>query len=222
LFCFPYAGSGASVFRPWSLQVASPIEIYGIQLPGREYRLKEQPITDIKVLVEALMSALLPFLDRPFAIFGHSVGALIGFEVTRQLQRQSWPMPQRLFVSARQAPHWALSGKILHQLSDSALKEELRTYGGTPELVLQNHELMSLFLPVLRADLTINETYHYEVGKLLNCPISAFAGLQDTKVSIASVEAWAEHTTQAFHLRLFPGNHFFIKEETTALPKLLH
>jgi medium-chain acyl-[acyl-carrier-protein] hydrolase len=217
LFCFPYAGAGASVFRPWAMAAPPEIEVYGVQLPGRESRFKEPLFTQIAPLIDPIITNLRARLDQPFAFFGHSVGALIGFEVTRRLQQRSLPMPQRLFVSARQAPQLLLPDQPLHCLSTANLKEKLLHYGGTPPAILQNDEWMELFLPILRADLALNETYRYTAAAPLNCPISAFGGLQDRQVSVDSVEAWAEQTTQSFNLRLLSGGHFFLKAETPAI-----
>lgn len=213
LFCFPYAGAGASVFRQWAAAADPSIEVQGVQLPGRESRLREPLLTDINLVVDALIHDAIDFLDKPFSIFGHSFGALIGFEFTRRLQRLSLPLPQRLFVSARQAPQVLLHGAKTHLLPESQLKEELRHYAGTPEVVLQDNDLMRVLLPVIRADLTINETYDYIPAIPISCPISAFAGLKDRKISISSIEAWAAQTTQDFKVHYFDGDHFFIKQK---------
>ncbi|PSR19681.1 putative thioesterase [filamentous cyanobacterium CCP3] len=213
LLCFPYAGAGASVFRPWSEAAGPALEVQGIQLPGREYRLREPLLTDVSSVVDALIPDIVNLLDKPFSIFGHSLGALIAFEFTRKLQRLSLPLPQRLFVSARQAPQIPLRGQKTHLLPESHLMEELRHYAGTPEVVLQDNGLMSILLPIIRADLAMNETYDYTPASQLPCPISAFAGLKDTKVSVSSVEAWADQTSQDFEVYYFSGNHFFIKQD---------
>lgn len=217
LFCFPYAGAGASVFRSWAQEAPTGIEVYGIQLPGREFRLREPLLTDVNAVVDAIAPEMADLLDKPFAIFGHSLGALIGFELTRRLQALSLPTPQRLFVSARQAPQVPLEGKQIHLLPEAELKAELRDYAGTPEVVLQDDSLMSLLLPVVRADIGMNETYQYVSELPISCPISAFAGLRDSKVRVASVEAWAEQTTEDFKLHCFDGNHFFLKEHYLAM-----
>jgi medium-chain acyl-[acyl-carrier-protein] hydrolase len=213
LFCFPYAGAGASAFRIWAQNAPTGLEVQGVQLPGRESRLREPLFTSVDTLVDALVPAMVDLLDKPFSIFGHSLGALIGFELTRRLQELSLPLPQRLFVSARQAPQIPLDGEKLHLLPEAHLKEELRHYAGTPEIVLQDTNMMSLLLPTIRADMAMNETYSYVPGSPVSCPISAFAGLRDAKVSVASVEAWAVQTSLDFEISCFDGNHFFVKQE---------
>ncbi len=213
LLCFPYAGAGASVFRQWAAAADPSIEVQGVQLPGRESRLREPLLTDINLVVDALIHDAVDFLDKPFSIFGHSLGALIGFEFTRRLQSLSLPLPQRLFVSARQAPQVLLHGEKTHLLPESHLKEELRHYAGTPEVVLQDNDLMRILLPIIRADLAMNETYNYTPGSPIPCPISAFVGLKDSKISISSIEAWTAQTSQDFEAYYFDGNHFFIKQD---------
>ena len=214
LFCLPYAGAGTSIFRTWPNHLPPDIEVCLVQLPGREMRLIEPPFTQLLPLVQTLAQQLLPYLDRPFALFGHSVGALISFELTCQLRRQNYPNPVHLFVSGRRAPQILDPDPPISQLPDAEFVEELRRYNGTPEAVLQNAELMQLFLPVLRADLGINETYVCTNEAPVDCPISAFGGLQDTRVSRDLLAAWQEQTNSSFTLRMFPGEHFFlIKKE---------
>lgn len=211
LFCFPYAGAGSSVFRTWCNLLSEDMELCAIQLPGRETRLREPLFTQLQPLIENL-APVLP-LNLPFAFFGHSLGALISFELTRQLRRLDQPLPLHLFVSGRVAPQKPLPNPPIHQLPLAEFKAELRKKGGTPEAVLQNAELMELFLPILRADLEINDAYCYSPEAPLACPISAFCGLQDEEASREHMEAWQEQTCKEFTLHLFPGDHFFFKRE---------
>ncbi|MBX2866030.1 MAG: putative thioesterase [Leptolyngbyaceae cyanobacterium MAG.088] len=212
LFCFSHAGAGASVFRLWGTHTSSDIEVYAVQRPGRENRLREKPIRDLPSLISEMHTGLLPYLDRPFICFGHSVGALICFEWVRHLRRQGCPLPLRLFLSGRQAPQIPIPLPWVHPSSDKDLKAELRSYGGTPEAVLQSNEFMGVYLPILRADLAINETYTYYPEKTLAIPISVFGGSQDHKVSIDSLDAWSKQTDKDYKLRLLPGGHLFIKD----------
>lgn len=211
LFCFSHAGAGASTFRTWGNYAVADIEVCAIQRPGRENRLREALTRDLTSLIAEMHSELLPYLDRPFVCFGHSVGALICFEWVRYLRRQGCALPLRLFVSGRQAPQVPISLPWIHTLSDQNLKAELRGYGGTPEAVLQSNEFMGVYLPILRADLAINETYTYYPETPLAIPMSVFGGGQDHKVSIPSLEAWKQHTSKDYQLRLLPGGHLFIK-----------
>ncbi|HAG83803.1 MAG TPA: putative thioesterase [Cyanobacteria bacterium UBA11162] len=216
-FCFPYAGAGASVFRTWSSQLPSDIEVFAIQLPGRENRLREPLFTHISDVIKVLIEVLPPYLDRPFAFFGHSMGALVSFDLARSLRRQHYPIPDYLFLSGRRAPQIPLPEPPLHQQVDDVLVEQLRRYNATPKAVLQSPEFMELLLPILRADWGINETYTYIPEAPLNCPISAFGGLHDEDVNYDELAAWCDHTTSTFTLRQFRGNHFYLKGEQKAL-----
>jgi medium-chain acyl-[acyl-carrier-protein] hydrolase len=209
LFCFPYAGSGASIFRTWADGLPADVEVCPVQFPGRGTRLTEVPFTQISPLIEALTQALDPLLDKPFAFFGHSLGALVGFELARQLRRQSGVQPVRLFVSADRAPQILHRDRPLHALPEGELLVELHRLNGIPGKVLEEAELMQIMLPVLRADFAVYETYVYATEPPLSCPISALGGLQDQRVGRGDLEAWREQTNSSFSLRMFPGDHFF-------------
>ncbi|WP_017654179.1 thioesterase II family protein [Fortiea contorta] len=221
MFCFPYAGAGASIFYNWQNKLASDIEVCAIQLPGRETRLGEPLLTELPPLVETLATALLPYLDTPFIFFGHSMGALISFEVARLLRRKYHKSPQHLFVSGRRAPQIMRRRSPIHHLPDSLFIEELRRYNGTPEAVLQNKELLSLFLPILRADFTINDSYIYTDDIPIDCPILAFGGLEDAGVTSDDIAAWRVHTNSNFSMYMFPGEHFFIKHEYDKISSII-
>jgi len=218
LFCFPYAGTGASIFRTWSEGLPADVEVCPVQFPGRGTRLKETPFTELLPLVQALAQALVPLLDKPFAFFGHSLGALVSFELARQLRRQAGVQPVRLFVSADRAPQIPQRDRPIHALPDSEFLVELRRLNGIPEKVLEDVELMQVMLPVLRADFAVYETYVYSVEAPLNCPISIFGGLRDHRVSRDDLEAWRDQTSVSFSLQMFPGDHFFLN---TTQPLLL-
>lgn len=217
LFCFPYAGGGPHIFRGWSAGLPKDIEVCPIQLPGRGSRIKEPPFTRLLPMVQAMAQGLLPLLDRPFAFFGHSMGALIGFALARQLRRESGIEPSHLFVASRRAPQLPGSSPQMHLLSDHDFIEALRRLGGMPEELLQHAELMQLVLPILRADVTLCETYVYQNEEPLNCPVSAFGGFLGRDVSRYELEAWRAQTRSSFRLQMFPGNHFFLVDDRTLL-----
>ena len=217
LFCFPYAGGGASVFHPWARVLPPRVELVAVQPPGREGRLAEAPFADVLALVEAMEPALAPYLDRPFACFGHSNGALMAFELTRRLRRLGRPLPVHLFVAGKPAPHCPIREPHIHALPEEQFVAELRALGGTPEEILQHREIMELITPLLRADFSLGETYRYSAQPPLEVPITAFGGLLDREVSQAEMEAWGEHTSAAFRLRMFPGDHFFLNADRDAL-----
>lgn len=212
LFCFPYAGGGASLFRPWSDALLPEVEVCSIQPPGREHRLAEPAYTHVDALIEDLAAAISPYLDMPFAFFGYSMGALISFELTRQLRRMYDRHPTRLCVAAHRAPHLpnpTVTSTLIYQQPAEMFKKVLR-FEGTPEQILQNDELMEALLPTLRADFELCDTYEYRDEPPLECPLSVFGGLEDSRISTASLEAWRTQTSKTSSLRMLPGSHFFL------------
>jgi len=212
LFCFPYAGAGALIFRTWSDGLPADVEVCPVQLPGRGTRLMERPFIRLAPLVEALAQALVQLLDRPFAFFGHSLGALVSFELARRVRKQYGMDPVRLFVSAGRAPQIPHRGPAIHTLPEEQFVAELRRLNGTPRELLSHVELMEIMLPLLRADFALYETYVYSSEAPLNCPISAFGGLLDHSVNDSDLEAWRAQTSMFFSLRMFPGDHFFLNQ----------
>jgi len=210
LFCFPYAGGGASAYRGWAASLPADVEVCPVQLPGRESRLREPAFVRPEPLVLALADVLQPLLDLPYAFFGHSLGALIAFELARELRRRAQPLPVHLFVSARRAPQVPARERPIHDLPEEEFLAELRKLKGTPEEVLQHAELMRLLGPVLRADFAVNETYAYVAGEPLDLGISAFGGLGDEEVTREDLAQWSDHTRGPFRLRMLPGDHFFL------------
>ena len=212
LFCFPYAGAGALIFRTWSDGLPADVELCPVQLPGRGTRLMEHPFTHLSPLVEALAQGLAPLLDKPFAFFGHSLGALVSFELTRRIRREHGVHPVRLFVSAGRAPQIPHRDSPIHTLPKKEFLAELRRLNGMPCALLDHEELMEIMLPLLRADFAVYETYVYTNEPPLNCPISAFGGIRDHRVKDSDLEAWRAQTNVSFSLRMFPGDHFFLKQ----------
>lgn len=209
LFCFPFAGGAASIFRTWGDELPADIEVCAVQLPGRESRRQEPLLRSVQQIVDALAKTIGPQLDRPFAFFGHSMGASVAFELARRLERQGDSGPVHVFVSAREAPHFPAK-KGRHTMSDELLTRELRQMGGTPEVVLRDAELMEMFLPIVRADLEVTDTYRYEPGPPLRCPLTALRGTADREIYEAEVEGWREYTSGAFTLHSIAAGHFFV------------
>ena len=183
-FCFPYAGLGASVFRTWPPEFPPRVELCLIQPPGREGRFTETPLPDVRSLAAAATEAIEPHAGIPYVFYGHSLGALVSFEVAREFRRRGLPGPLQLFVSAHRAPHLPNPHAPLRHLPDAAFLSEIaRQYGGIPQLVLDNPDLLELMLPCLRADITAFETYQHAAEEPLACPIAAFGGRIDRRVS---------------------------------------
>jgi len=198
------------VFRDWPVELPPELEVCAALLPGREDRWWEPPFHDIAPLVQGLAEALRAYQDLPFVFFGHSMGALIAFELARELRRAQLYGPAHLFVSGARAPHRPDGEPPIHGMPEPLFLEKVLRYQGIPAEVQQNPELMKLVLPTIRADFCICETYSYSSDYLLQCPISAFGGGQDPRISRDDVAAWRHETQGTFRLRIFPGNHFFI------------
>lgn len=210
LFCFPYAGGSNLIFRTWGKALGPSIAVCPAYLPGRERRLTEKPYTFAQSLVEAAAEAIIPHLDLPFAFFGHSMGALISFELARHLRRLDLPSPAHIFLSGRSAPQLGIREEVTYNLPQKEFAEELRRLNGTPREVLEHQELMELMIPLLRADFEVCQTYRYTQEPALDCPITAFGGLEDYDVNAEMVGAWREQTTRSFRLCMLPGDHFFV------------
>ena len=211
LFAFPHAGAGALAYRPWRDLLPPEIELCAIQMPGRDDRFRETPFTDVDALVSVLARALYPYeLSRPFAFYGHSMGALVAFELARALIDRYSLKPRHLFVSARNAPQVPDSRPPLYNLQEPAFIDQLRTLNGTPEELLREPDPM--WLRTLRADFELNEAYTYRAGPPLDVPLSAFAGRGDPRVRAADMDGWREHTSSAFTFRQFDAGHFLIHD----------
>jgi surfactin synthase thioesterase subunit len=211
LFCFPHVGAGAGAFNLWKpAWIPDNIELWTVRLPAREQRLSEPPFRRMGPLVDALYEAMATQLSGPYAFYGHSLGSVVAFEMARKIQRQGGPGPVRLLVSAHTAPQLGLCRPVLYNLPDKEFVDALRRFAGTPDEALENEDLMSIMMVVLRADFEVDETYSYEEGPPLDCPISAFGGIDDRDVSQADLEAWKAHTSQEFTLQMMEGDHFFI------------
>ncbi len=218
LFCFPYSGAAANIYYSWADVLPASWEICPVQLPGHGTRMSEPLADRLGPQVEAVAAGLQPYLDKRFAFFGHSMGALIGFELARHLRRVGAPQPVHLFVSGHQAPQLPDRNPPLHALPEPQFVAKLRELNGTPEEVLQHAELLQLLTPILRADFAVCETYLYRAEWPLSCPISAYSGLGDDYVNRQELEAWREQTSGAFSIRMFPGDHFYMN---SARPYLL-
>lgn len=214
LFIFPYAGGTPAAFANWS---AEKIETSIAHYPGRGSRYNESPINKLITLVDKITDAIQPLLDKPFIFFGHSMGGVIAFELIRHLRQLKLPQPNILFVSACSAPQLPDPHPPIHALPDAEFIKSLQELNGIPAEVVYHSELMELLLPTLRADFEAIESYQFNPNELsLDCPIIAFGGLDDPRVSRERLEGWALHTNN-FKAQYFPGDHFFINMNKGAI-----
>jgi medium-chain acyl-[acyl-carrier-protein] hydrolase len=222
LCCFHYGGGSASAFREWSKDVMDFVELIVVQMPGRENRFNEPLLYNISHVVDKLCMNFDHYMDKPFIFFGHSMGALIAFEFIRSLRRRGKPQPKHLIVSGTKAPQIPLGRQPIHDLPDSKFIEELKRYNGIPGSIVDNRELMSLFLPTIRADFCISETYKYLSEEHLTCPITALGGLSDDTFNPDDLLKWEEQTTCAFKSYFLSGDHFFIKTSYKEVLKIVN
>jgi medium-chain acyl-[acyl-carrier-protein] hydrolase len=216
LICFPHAGGSASSFRLWRSLVPPDIDVCPIQLPGRENRLGERPFSRLSSLVEALVDVLEPAPRQPYALFGHSMGALIAFELARALRARGTP-PLHLLVAGHLPPQTPASTSPIHALPDQEFVNQLRRLNGTPPEVLDHPDLMRLIAPLLRADFSVCETYQYVDAAPLDCPISVFAGRADDGAPPDRMLGWRQHTTASCRFHTLASDHFFVSREAPAV-----
>lgn len=208
LVVFPHAGSGAGPYRAWRALLPLDVELGLVHLPGREARLAEPPLTSVHAMAVVAADALASEPRRiPLALFGHSLGAHVAFEIARRIA------PERLFVSGNRGPSLPYPRAPIRHLDDARILEEFERLGGTPPEILQHTELMALLRPILRADLQAAETYAYAPAPPLACPITAYGGADDPNVPTGALEAWRRETTGSFRARVFPGRHFYLLQE---------
>jgi surfactin synthase thioesterase subunit len=221
LVCFPHAGGTAASYAGWAraLEPDAAIEVIGAELPGRDRRSGDAPCTDLDRIVGGFLDLLAPLLDRPLALFGHSLGAIAAFEIARRLRHLAADAPAHLFVSGACAPQLARSSDPLTAIDDDAafLEAVSVKYGGVPRIVLEQAELRTSAVSSLRADLVLTDTYVYRPAPPLACPIAAYAGAGDPIVSADQLEGWREQTTSAFSSRRFDGHHFYLNRAREAL-----
>jgi|SRR5581483_2649662 len=221
LFCFPYAGGDAlTIFRKWSERLPASIEVCPVKIPGRGTRVSEPPMSNLTLIVKAIGEAMQFHLDKPFAFFGHSMGAMISFELARFLRREKGIEPCHLFVSGRQAPQIPDRDPPMYDLPEQEFLQELQKINGTPKEALENLELMKMLLPTIKADFQLCQTHSYVDEPPLSCPITVFGGIED-ETTREDLEGWRAQTCNHHSMHLLAGDHFFIRTSQKNLLALL-
>jgi surfactin synthase thioesterase subunit len=220
LVCLPHAGGSAPFFMPVAAALSPGVDVVAIQYPGRQDRRGERPFGDMEAIADAIFEVLRGQQELPVTVFGHSLGAIVGFEVVRRLEADG-QAPTRLYASGRRAPSLFRDDDTVHQRDDAGILAEVRRLNGTASSVLSDDELMRAVLPALRADYRIAETYRGAVTDTVSCPITVLTGDNDPKTTLDEANAWARHTTAAFDLRTFTGGHFFLTQHVDAINAML-
>lgn len=219
LVCLPHAGGSASFFFPLSAALGTEIDVLAIQYPGRQDRRNEPPVKSIAALADCIFHALRHQPEMPLTFFGHSMGSILAFEVTRRFEAEG-DDPVCMFASGRRAPS-TYRDETVHLRDDASILAEVRSLNGTASSVLGDDEMIRAALPALRADYRAVETYEYEPETIVKCPISVLVGKDDPKTTLAEAKAWASHTSGSFDLRVFPGGHFFLTGHSEEIMDIL-
>lgn len=217
LFCFPYAGGTSLTYRAWPFGLPADVEVCALQLPGHGTRLHEPLFDRLTPLIDDLTPNLIPHLNKQFAFFGHSMGALIAFETARRLRREYGRLPEHLFISGHRPAQTRDTKRRTFDLPETEFIEELRRLNGTPAEVLNHPELLEVMIPILRADFAISQIYEYVEEPPLECDLTAFGGIGDETVTREHLEVWRTHTSGNFKLRMFLGDHFYLHTARTSL-----
>ncbi|MGW7370007.1 thioesterase II family protein [Streptomyces sp. NPDC054841] len=211
LVCFPHAGGAASYYFPVSRELTSRTDVLAVQYPGRQDRHSEPHIEDLHTLADLIAAELGPWLDRPTAFFGHSMGAVLAFEVARRLERDNDFQALRVFVSGRRAPSTHREESV-HRRDDDGVIAEMRALSGTNEAVFANEELLRMTLPTIRSDYKAVELYRPEPGSALRAPLTVLTGDADPRTTAEEAAAWQAHTTSTCEVRTYTGGHFFLTD----------
>ncbi|WBB60947.1 alpha/beta fold hydrolase [Streptomyces sp. WMMC500] len=220
LVCLPHAGGAATTFFPLQRQLPPSVEFVAVQYPGRHDRRHERPLRDVHALADRVADVLAPLTDLPLVLFGHSMGAVVGFETAARLERTGANPPIGLVASGRHSPATPRV-ETVHQRDDDGLIAEITTLSGTDPQILADPDMRAMILPALRADYTAVETYRYDRSFVLRCPVSVFTGTADPRVTEREASAWEPLTSGAFRIERFPGGHFYLEGAERAVATAL-
>jgi medium-chain acyl-[acyl-carrier-protein] hydrolase len=217
MYCLPHAGGGASAYHSWGAEIADFIEVCLIQLPGREWRLDEPAVADSEELADVLTAQITAHADRPYVLFGHSMGGRLAYEIALRTERAGVRSPLCVVASAFYAPTLPNRSPLLSDLPEDQLVANLVSYGGLPSDFATNQDFLRFLLPTVRADLAVVESFGLAEPGGLSCPVSVFAGDDDEYVAREDVLAWQDATTGRCTVRFLPGGHFFLRENSASV-----
>jgi len=218
LLCLPYAGGGVGLYRTWSEQLPPSVSVLAVHMPGREGRFREPAIGELDAAIDALADGLAPLFREPFALFGHSMGALLAHELALRVHRDTDAWPQHLFLSARRPPHLDPAHPPMHALPVRDFVHHVQAwYDAFPQAVMDKPGLLEPFLPTLRADMRLLETYTWGAHPPMDCPVTVLGGLQDPAVPVACLRGWQQHTRQPVRVKVFSGRHFYVRHQESAV-----
>ncbi|ACR14139.1 thioesterase II family protein [Teredinibacter turnerae] len=222
LICFPYAGGSAAIYFPWLAYLPEYVELVAVQLPGRANRINETPFVRMEALIESLFAEIVPLLDRPYVIFGHSLGSRMGIELIRKLSLEGKRLPSHFIASGSRAPHIPIQGGGLHDLPMDEFIGALRDLNGTPEEILKNDHLMRLCAPTIRADFCLGAHYVYKNEEQLPVRTTVFAGRSDVGLSDEQLVAWGQHFETGASVKMFDGDHFFLESNVSSVLEVIN
>lgn len=221
LVALPHAGGSASYLFPVSKALAPAVDVLAIQYPGRQDRQQEPVLDSVTDLADGVFNALRPWLDRPVALFGHSMGAVLAYEVGLRLQLRTGRPPLRLFASGRRAPSRVRAERYVHTQDDAGVLRELARLSGSDPRLLSDPELLPLILPAVRGDYKAVETYRADPDQRLDAPITVLTGDADPLTTLDEAHDWCRHTTGGCDVRVFPGGHFFLNDHAGDVTRLI-
>ncbi|MDN3487082.1 alpha/beta fold hydrolase [Pseudoalteromonas sp. APC 3224] len=222
LICFPYAGGSASTFYSWASKLPACVELVAIQLPGRGNRFNESPYSNMDDLIQSLLVDFKSIMDKPYILFGHSLGSRVAFELMNQIKQEDLRLPIHFVASGSKGPNCHPRKEPIHHLPAKEFIHELSNLNGTPKEVLKNKEIMELYLPTLRADFQMAHEYIYKCDDVFNCPISVLGGEQDIDITLSDLESWGKHFQAPYNVHILPGDHFFVDSHSEQVLKQIN
>ena len=221
LICFPFAGSGASLFYPWVSSLSSKFEIWAFQAPGHEELMDQELISDLGQMKKYIHQKVLPILKPPFILFGHSLGAVLAYELSKELQTKNL-IPATLIVSGRQPPHLKSKKASISHLKNEDFINEVFQFNGIPRELLNSNEFLEMAIPILRADFQLAENYQIQIEEKIKCPIKVIGTTLDQWIDLHEISQWSNATENSCEISIFEGDHFHLKQNPKVITNYLN